>query len=375
LGHQLKSDGSVYLKDSFIKPKNGVIQQTFDLENENSTRFNGYIEYVKESLSGQSSTQFIWIGFEDDKLYCIILEDGAFSFCDYIESTNKNEVLSWIKDHLPNLAFEDTPNTGSPYITREDYWGKERDSIIESLPCIDIPLSSKDVVLFSDVEFSSFPHNMIKSNGKVMILERGVSSPLSFDNYLKYETSKVCVKNIYAWAPIVEGDMAISIAFSKLKEEMATGSVIYDERLIPTPNQNINIFIAHGGRNGNSGFRGLYPASGKAYDTNNVFGVGKIAILFVCHAGSIVENIYSSSTHTLVKKLLQNGYEAVISPSWSLNVSIPGVWTKEFMENMISGLNTSQSVHKANLSVDDSYLSPSASGAMHLFGNGKLICA
>ena len=100
-----------------------------------------------------------------------------------------------------------------------------------------------------------------------------------------------------------------------------------------------------------------------------------MAILFVCHSGSIVENSYSNSTHTLVKQLLQSGYEAVISPSWSLNVSIPGIWTKEFIKSLKSKISISESVYKANLLIQNQYVSPSASTAMHLFGNGDIKCA
>jgi len=312
------------------------------------------------------------MGFKNDKLYCVIFENNIFTFCDYVESTNKREIFDWIKVHLPNLAFEDTPNTGSFFITREDYWAKEHDSIISALPSIDIPISTNELVLFCDVEFSSFPHNMIKSNEKIISVHQGISSPLSFDNHLKYQSEKVNTKNIFAWAPIVENDMAISIAFSKLKEELDHCDVIYDENLIPNPTGDINIFISHGGRDGDSGFCGLYPTSGKAYITDTIFGNGKVAILFVCHSGSIVENCYSSSTHSLVKKLLKSGYKAVISPSWSLNVSIPGIWTKEFIKSLDFKMNISESVHKANLLVQNKYLSPSASSAMHLFGNSDI---
>jgi len=375
LGHQLKSDGSVHFNNTFIEPKNGIIQQDFNLDDKNSTRFEKYLEYVEGSLSNKAPIQFVWIGLKNDKLYSIIFENGAFTFCDYVESTNKKEIRQWIESHLPNLAFNDTPNTGSPFITREDCWVAERDAIFDALPSINIPISSSEIVLFSDVEFSSFPHNMIKSNGKIIAIEQGISSPLSFDNYLKYGNEIICTREIFAWAPIVEGDIAISIAFSKLKEQLNNSNVTYDESLIPTPDSDINIFISHGGRSGNSGFSGLYPASGKAYNTENIFGNGKIAILFVCHSGSIIEHYYSNSTHTLVKKMLQDGYEAVISPSWSLNVSIPGFWTKEFIKYMNSGINISESVYKANLFVDSIYLSLSASAAMHLFGNSNLKCA
>lgn len=375
LGHQLKSDGSIYFKNSFVAPENGVIEQKYDLGNEKSSRFNDYLKYIESSLFEQDAVQFLWVGFLREKLYCITLEDGEFSVFGYIESTEKKEILNWIADRLPTMAFDDTPDNKDIFVTREDLWEAERVSIFEGLPCIDIPPSSKDAVIFSDVEFLSFPHNLIKSHGEIIALTRGIFSPLSFDNYVKYNVQKVCTKKIYAWAPVVEEDMAILIAFSRLKEKMNTESMIYDEGLFPTPSRDINIFISHGGRNGSHGFCGLYPAKGKAYDIDALFGIGKLAILFVCHAGSIVENVYSNSTHTLVKKLLENGYEAVISPSWSLNVCIPGIWTKEFLESFASGQNASKAVHRANALVDTIYRSPSASCAMHLFGNGKLVSA
>lgn len=375
LAHQLKSDGSVYFDKSHIQPDNNVIQYDFNVDLKNTSRFKKYLEFVERSLSVTSPKQFVWIGFNNDKLYCVIFEGGSFTFCDYVLSTNKKEIIDWIKVHLPELAFVDTPDTGSPFVTREDFWAKECNSIISTLPCIDIPISSSELVLFCDVEFSSFPHNMIKTNGSIVALNQAIHSPLSFDNYLQSKSVTVDIKNIFAWAPTVEKDMAISIAFSKLKDELGTNGINYDENLMPNPSCDINIFISHGGRDGNSGFCGLYPTSGKSYMTDKIFGHGKVAILFVCHSGSIVENHYSNSTHTLIKNLLKSGYETVISPSWSLNVSIPGIWAKEFINSLKSKKNITESVYQANLLIHNHYLSPSASTAMHIFGNGDVKCA
>lgn len=374
LGHQLKSDGSVYFNGMSIQAKNGLIHHTFDLSDENSSRFKNYIEYVIGELSAKPNVQYIWLGFKNNKLYCVIFENGSFLFCNYVESTNKKEIDEWIGNQLSNLGFEDTPNTGSPFITKEDFWINEKESILKSLPRIDIPISSREIVLFSDVEFSSFPHNMIKSDDKIISLYQGITSPLSFDNYLKYGRCEVNIDSVYAWAPIVEGDFAISIAFSKLKEELLGDSVIFDEGDIPEPCKDINIFISHGGRSGSAGFCGLYPSTEKAYDLESIFGRGKVAILFVCHSGSIVKHHFSNSTHTLVKKLLSDGYECVISPSWGLNIAIPGIWTKSFMENFRAGKDISDAVFKANSYVDSIYLSPSASTAMHIFGNKSVKC-
>lgn len=371
LGHQLKSDAGVSFVGNSIDSINGVIHQTFNLEGENSSRFKSYLTYVSDNLS-VSTAQFLWIGFNDEKVYAVVFENSNFTFCSYIESTNRREINQWLNNSLQDLAFNDSPISGSPFITREDIWLQEKNSIVKNLPNFKIPLSSSDIVLFSDVGFSSFPHNLIKVEDEILGLKQAVSSPLSFDNYLKYTNKKVELQKINIWAPIVESDMAISIAFSKIKENLDSTKVTYEEGIIPDSSSDLNVFISHGGRDGNSGFRGLYPSDDKAYNVDKVFGSGKVAVLFVCHAGSIVENLYSNSTHSLVKKLLQDGYDAVISPSWSLNVSIPGIWMKEFIKNMESGYTISYAVNKANLYVESIYISPGASSAMHLFGNDKL---
>ncbi|HHQ4455448.1 hypothetical protein FT688_03820 [Aeromonas hydrophila] len=374
LGHQLKSDGEVFFNGKALYTSNGTIHQTFNLEGENSARFRDYMKYVKEHLHDKRS-QFLWIGINSDKIYYVIFDEGCFKYCSNVTSTNTEEIKKWVKNNLQDLAFNDSPVTGSPFITREDCWEQDKDKIIIGLPKFDIPISSSfNVVLFCDVEFSFFPHNLIKVEDKILGLRQAISSPLSFDNYLNYTNIKVCLDEIYLWAPIIEGDMAIAIAFSKLKEELNDINVLYDEGTIPNPRCDLNIFISHGGRDGNSGFCGLYPTSGKAYDVEGIFGTGKVAILFVCHSGSIVENIFSNSTHTLVKQLLQDGYDAVISPSWSLNVSIPGIWMRKFIGSMKTGKTISESVNKANLHVESVYISPGASAAMHLFGNDQIIC-
>lgn len=371
LGHQLNSDSDVGFVGNPIELIGDEIHHSFNIEGENLSRFKNYLTYIYDSFKDIDS-QFVWIGFNDGKVYAVVFEKNVFTFFGYLESTNKIEIKSWIKNNLQDLAFNDSPNISSILITREDIWLKEKISIVKSLPNFNIPLSLTDIVLFSDVGFSSFPHNLIKINGDMLGLKQAVSSPLSFDNYLKYKDKKIDLTEINVWAPIVEDDIAISIAFSKIKENLDNAKAIFEEGAIPKSSSEVNVFISHGGRDAILGFRGLYPSDGKAYDIENIFGTGKVAILFVCHAGSIVESYYSNSTHTLVKKLLQDGYEAVISPSWSLNVSVPGIWMKEFIKNMENGHTISYSVNKANLYVESIYISPGASSAMHLFGNDRL---
>jgi hypothetical protein len=164
------------------------------------------------------------------------------------------------------------------------------------------------------------------------------------------------------------------IAYSKLKEELNNFDVKYSEDSLPNIDNeaDINIFISHGGRESLKGFKGIYPSVDKVYTDDNIFGKGKVAILFVCHSGSIVDNHYSNSFHTLIKVLLKSGYQAVIAPSWSLNICIPGIWTKELLEKLKDGNSLSSAVYYANKKVNSIYMVESACAAMHLFGNPHL---
>ena len=377
LGHQLKSDGSIAFNSSTIIPKSGLMSPTFDMDENNAERFNSYINYVKDSLSSMTHIQYIWIGSQNDKVYCVIYENQDFKFCGYISSCTTLSIKNWLNDKLCNLAFIDNPNTGSIFITKEDYWKEESNNILNNLPNIDMPLSRSEIVLFTDVELSLYPYNLIKSNRNIVSSSQSLTSPLSFDNYLKYESDLISLNEIYAWAPIIENDMAISMAYAKLKEQLRGFKVTYTEDLKPNndKNKDINIFISHGGRDKTSGFKGLYPSDGKVYVDDQMFGKGKVAILFICHSGSIVKNYYSNSVHSFTKKLLSDGYQAVIAPSWSLNVSIPGIWSNELLINLNNGLNLSESVHRANQHVKSIFIVESAWAAMHVFGNGSLKCA
>lgn len=152
-------------------------------------------------------------------------------------------------------------------------------------------------------------------------------------------------------------------------------NIVTCESIVPTfdVDTDLNIFIAHGGRDGMKGFNGLFPSHDKVYtNLDAIFGQGKVAVVFACHSGSVAGMLYSNSIHTLIKELLRNGYEAVIAPSWSLNIYIPETWCKEFIESLTGKNPISHAVFMANRAVKLKYKVESAWAAMHLFGNPNI---
>ncbi|MCU8746859.1 hypothetical protein OE179_19430, partial [Klebsiella quasipneumoniae] len=108
---------------------------------------------------------------------------------------------------------------------------------------------------------------------------------------------------------------------------------------------------------------------------SDVFGTGKVAILFICHSGSYKSSMFATKLDGLVSKVLDLGYECVLAPAWSYNVILTGIWTKNFVDALNEGYNLSESTFIANKSVKSTYPGVGAYAAMHLFGNDKLILA
>ena len=139
-------------------------------------------------------------------------------------------------------------------------------------------------------------------------------------------------------------------------------------------NTDINIFISHGGKDGLYGFKSISPAEGKYFiNENDVFGRGKVAILFICHSGSSKSSMFATKPDGLVSKILELGYECVLAPAWSYNVILTGIWTRSFVDALNDGKNLSESTYYANKSVKSEYPGVGAYAAMHLFGNDGLI--
>ncbi|AGN88118.1 hypothetical protein H650_24215 [Enterobacter sp. R4-368] len=170
-------------------------------------------------------------------------------------------------------------------------------------------------------------------------------------------------------------DFAIQLAYSKISDEFTDQEMIKIDSLNPKIelNQDINIFISHGGKDDLYGFRSISTGSGLyVTDERLIFGTGEIAILFICHSGSSKASWYSNKINTLIDKVLSMGYKTVIAPAWSYNVMLAGIWSKTFVDAFKNGKDVAESNYIANMAVKDKFVGVGAYAAMHVFGNGKL---
>ncbi|KFW98006.1 hypothetical protein [Pectobacterium carotovorum] len=367
LAHKLKSDASILFKGELIEPINGMIK--IEPNNYKSNRLN-LDEYYNSMISQlEDDTSYFWIGFNDNKLYSLILNGKDLEYIGYVKPANLNDFDEWIDENIKKMGFNDNPSNDI-FLPNEDVWKVEKNQIIESLPNLaikDINFKEK-VVIFPDVKMMGMPFNIIKVNDEILGEKHILSAPFSIDNYI----SKNISDDFYLWAPINQNDFAIAMAYSGVERVINKNEVRCDISDTPTANSDINIFISHGGKNNTVGFYGVYPGEDKTFNLDKLFGTGRVAILFICHSGSMVKNTYTNSNNTLITRLIESGYDAVISPSWSLHISIPSIWLPEFISGLKSNLNVSEANFKANEAVEKKFISPKASMAMHVFGNGAL---
>ncbi|KMJ45238.1 hypothetical protein AB204_09950, partial [Xenorhabdus khoisanae] len=177
------------------------------------------------------------------------------------------------------------------------------------------------------------------------------------------------------WAPVENSDWAIQIAYGKISDEFTDQEMTKVDTLNSKCdlNEDINIFISHGGNDDLYGFKSISTGSGLyILDEAEIFGTGKIAILFICHSGSSKASWYASKINSLIDKVLSLGYEAVIAPAWSYNVTLAGLWTSTFISALRNGNNIIKSNYIANIKVKEKFVGIGAYAAMHVFGNHKL---
>lgn len=137
-------------------------------------------------------------------------------------------------------------------------------------------------------------------------------------------------------------------------------------------NSAINIVCAHGAKT--IGDTEWFFAKGEPIkDVDAVVGKGKLLIMLVCHSGSMHPGAYDTAVHSIVKKFIRNGYNAVVAPAWSLATDIVPLWMNIFLDELINKkAYVIDAVYKANMAVKEKFFAISAWACMHLYGNPYL---
>lgn len=355
----------------------GTYQVSLLESDESKSIYDDYIGYIERIIDDSSEKQFIWIGCNDYFSYSVSLYKGDFEILKFDEF-KRLDLIDWSKAEIDNYAFNDQPRINEILQSKEEYWHEETEGLLQRVPVLVGNVYSDALVVFRDILISSMPVNLIKNSDGIPLCEKcAIITPLTVSNYINSVEVTINTEMVKLWAPVENSDWAIQIAYSKISDEFTDQEMIRVDTLDPKcdSNKDVNIFISHGGNDDLHGFKSISTGSGLyVIDEGEIFGTGKIAVLFICHSGSSKASWYASKINSLVDKVLSLGYEAVIAPAWSYNVTLAGVWTSTFISALRNGNNIIQSNYMANVKVKERFVGIGAYAAMHVFGNHKLSC-
>ncbi len=229
-----------------------------------------------------------------------------------------------------------------------------------------------------------FPFNLLVTNKDFIGSQIPVCNVISIERFLENSSEYLLPHNysMSAWIPKEDGETIVSWGYEIITRALNAGKYKYDLYSTTYPDKaiitDVNVFLAHGQAD-KMGFKGVYSNPEKMHPIfypKSVFGIGTIAVLFICHSGSSREQIYSNNVVSLAGELLKSGYQSAIAPFWPLDVTISGIWLTEFLDVLGRGYTVNESVYLANNKLKDydsltgyQFHAPQGRLAMHLYGN------
>lgn len=319
----------------------------------------------------------IWIGKGTDSFYSMKLIRGGYSF-DELEHLNNVNVIDLQQNIISQQYYQKSckPANGPIYIKSTDELEGESEIIKRAMTgvMLEVPNIASRCLIAKDIEFAGIPHQLMIDGrtgcfiGEMLPTCNIISTELliksNFEEQLKENYSKSF------WIPIESGEFTFEEIKGRLCDVLEENAFIISENLVPENplKADLNIACAHGGKDiGETCW--FYANEKPIVETNKIIGKGRILILLVCHSGSILRTNVDNAMHTIVKQYLRMGYGAVIAPMWSLATEILPCWLTAFMTSINNHEYVIDAVYKANMAVKGEFVSVSAWGCMHLFGN------
>jgi len=383
------NDQSFTFKNVNIEPFS--VSSVSKPENEKlKLQLNNYKFYLLSKINLKPKQLLIWI-FEDiGKVYAVFINSSKDLKLFTLEKWDYRQMLDWlkgIKKFYFNSKKDSFNNPTKEYhyefhVQKDDY-DFLKDAL--SFATLTIPKEVDELFIYNSIELASFPHNLIQNTSDFISSSIPICNVISIERFVE-NSNQIYLNNEYsisAWIPTEDQEPLISWGFGLLQStlERINAKIFtstYPEEII---NTDLNIFLAHGVTDG-SGFKAVYTnhedKKGIVFP-HNVFGTGKIAILFVCNSGSSHDALFSNSVVSFSGELLKSGYESVVAPFWPFDVTMSKIWLVEFLDSFNQGFSINESVWLANKKLSkydpetsNIYIAPAGCMAMHLYGNPNI---
>lgn len=332
-------------------------------------KYLNYLDYFKKNVLLLPTEQIIWLLEVKDNVFQLTYDlKTNFSSMLKLNNWTLDKMNKWleIKSDLTNfcdLDFTEANETNYENVKKE-------------LSNFNIVTDKKNILLIKDVTISRFPNNLIMNSNLDFITENNyISQIFTVDWFINETKKKNDIHNLIPkmWIPTKTNDWTLLNLQSKLETLTTNFTIdvytdIYPEKAL---DNDINIFIAHGA-NDISSNEFLYTNNQPIANLDMLIGQGKLALLFICHSGSMNKEILAYSTISLIKHFLTKNYSSIIAPFWALHIDIVPLWLENFLNELNTGAYVSDAFQKANHIIYEKYKRPGLGSCLHLYGNPHL---
>ena len=392
-GYQEASVVKMLLAMSVLNDYSFVRQMETDVTNvgpvqffqEKITRLMGLYENEKKItpyFGNEKNDMFVWIAEGEKGTYLTTEYNQKFEFIflENVCSADFRASKTSIESKLELETYDKDFHCCKDITTFE----REANKINEGLRTsyFDFPHVQR-LIFAKDVSYAFYPHQLFfnSKTNKLYAEDYPTANFISTEFFLQnIDKSKINGSLTKAfWSP-TNLDFGLAQSYCHLRDCLEKFEIkTYAEKIqlkkdsypIKPLNSNINILCAHGNESGKDA--NCFSAGEiKFVEINKIIGKGEMLILFVCHSGSMNNSNFDSAIHTMIKRFIRAGYQAVIAPMWALSTDILPFWLESFMENFEKGDFVVDALYKANMAVKDQYPTPSAWANLHLFGNPYL---
>lgn len=346
----------------------------FKLKNLNDIDFENYLGNIIQELCLTENQIFIYLFSFYNRIFILKINSIKEVSLKEIDNWNSNSFL----DNKNQFYFNSVKHN---FIEeQEDHYKKLLEEF--SFSNLNIDDSFDEILISTNLKLSKTPTNLIINDNDFIGSQFPVTNILQLEWFIK-NNNKIEINNltISCWIPLEDQDATLELGYDKIFPILKEYNINTITKSLPDHilKEKINILFAHGELD-KIGFKAISQSEEKiVFNNKSVFGEGEIAILFICHSGSMNQDIFSNKVQSLVYDMISHGYKAVIAPFWALEATIPSFWLKYFLDSLNDGYTLSESVYLANNSLADykeiissSFYVPEGRLAMHLYGNPNI---
>ncbi len=390
------------------KKSKGFTKLSFDDEEKPEVPFENYASSVLSQIVLDQGDVICWVFEYGNKVSALFIDYQKNHIIQELENWNMDTMKEWLDQGLGEFVFNETKAS----INQQEQDYMDAISFLKFSTII-LPFECNQLLLCTSIELARFPKNLILFNEpsadklfhekQPRVKEFVHEEKRDFISYYKPVTDIISIERfaghgehkelsineltIEAWIPVDDEDMALYIAYTRLRPHLLDYQCEINTEIVPRPpvNGQINFIAAHGEKTV-EGFKAVHTKDGEeghaiinGLGIEHVFGKGLIAVVFICNSGYQSKKIYNQALTSFVNQLIELGYESVVAPAWKYDPGMCGVWTKAFLEGIKSGLKLSFAVHNANKvtsneGFDDfwGFYAPSGWASMHIYGNPNI---